>query len=94
MIIIHMLDGEQIEIHNDTILLGFNNDINNECFYLSKNYEGNVHGDFEEKGSKLATVDKRIGICGFLLSHDTFSIGHGEYKTMYFTSAVKCVEVR
>ena len=98
MVIINMLDGEKIEIHQDTILVGINNvpksDIPKEnMFYLERLYIGNLQGDYEEEGSALATTDERLGIGGFLLSHDMFSIGEGYNKTYYFTTAVKSISV-
>lgn len=98
MVIINMLDGEKIEIHQDTILVGINNlprpgNARDNEFYLERLYIGNLQGDYEEKGSALATTDERLGIGGFLLSHDMFSIGDGYDKTCYFTSAVKSISV-
>lgn len=93
-----MLDGEQIQVHEDTILVGINNapitdKTNENIFYLKQMYIGNLQGDFESDGSALSTSDERLGIGGFLLSHDLFSIGEGEDKTLYFTSAIKSISV-
>lgn len=96
MIRITMLDGETIDIQRNTILVGINNvptDTSNKEFYLEQKYLGNLNGDFEPKGSALSTVDERLGIGGFLLSHQAFSIGEGDDKTIYFTSAVKSISV-
>ena len=54
MIIINMLDGEKIEIHKDTILVGIDNaprtdKPNERLFYLQQMYIGNLQGDFEKK---------------------------------------------
>ncbi|KHD85668.1 hypothetical protein G4D61_11200 [Bacillus ginsengihumi] len=97
MVTINMLDGEKIEVHPDTILIGIDNaPITDEqpTFYLKQKYIGNLQGDFEKNGSALATKDERLGIAGFLLSHDLFSIGDGEDKTLYFTSAIKSISVK
>ncbi|MEK5008818.1 hypothetical protein MHI11_16830 [Bacillus sp. FSL K6-3312] len=98
MIVINFLDGDKIEIHQDTLLVGINNSPrtdkpNENIFYLQKEYIGNLQGDFEKEGSALSTSDERLGIGGFLLSHDMFSIGDGSDKTMYFTSAIKSISV-
>ncbi|WP_141433007.1 hypothetical protein [Bacillus sp. 03113] len=98
MVIINMLDGEKIEIHSDTILVGINNvprtdRLNERIFYLQQMYIGNKQGDFENEGSALSTTDERLGIGGFLLSHDMFSVGDGEDKTLYLTSAVKSISI-
>jgi len=98
MVIINMLDGEKIEIHEDTLLIGINNaprsdKPNENTFYLKQSYIGNLQGDFEKEGSSLATLDERLGIGGFLLSHDMFSVEDGPRETIYFTSAVKSISV-
>ncbi|MGQ3738424.1 hypothetical protein [Bacillus sp. Fil] len=98
MLILNMLDGEKIEIHEDTILVGFNNaprtdKPNERLFYLQQMYIGNVQGDFENEGSAMSTSDERLGIGGFLLSHDMFSIGEDSDATLYLTSAVKSISV-
>ena len=90
-----MLDGEKIPVHKDTVLVGINNQSSDEpkAFYLQQRYIGNLQGDFEEKGSALSTSDERLGIGGFLLSHDMFSVGDSLTATMYLTSAVKSISV-
>lgn len=97
MVVINMLDGEKIEIHKDTLLVGINNfprdNESKDEFYLQQMYIGNLDGDFEPKGSALATSDERLGIGGFVLSHDMFSIGDGVDKPLYLTSAVKSISV-
>jgi hypothetical protein len=95
LIVINFLDGEQIEVRPDTVLIGINNASKSEdrYFYLEKMYTGNLQGDYEKNGSALSTADERLGIGGFLLSHDMFSIGEGDDKTFYFTSAVKSISV-
>ncbi|PGM89365.1 hypothetical protein [Bacillus cereus] len=98
MLILNMLDGEKIEIHEDTILVGFNNaprtdKPNERLFYLQQMYIGNVQDDFENEGSAMATSDERLGIGGFLLSHDMFSIGEDSDANVYLTSAVNSISV-
>lgn len=95
MIVITMIDGQTIEVKPDTVLVGVNNlpQEGNDGFYLQRIYIGNLQGDYEKEGSALSTVDERLGIGGFLLSHDMFSIGDGPDKTLYFTSAVKSISV-
>lgn len=98
MVMINMLDGEKIEIHDNTLLVGINNasvtdNPEKNTFYLKQRYKGDLQGSFEKQGSALSTADERLGIGGFLLSHEMFSIGDGENKTLYFTSAVKSISV-
>lgn len=98
MIIINMIDGEKIKVQEDTLLVGINNASrtekpNENIFYLKQSYIGNLQGDLEKDGSALATSDERLGIGGFLLSHDMFSIEDGPSETIYFTSAVKSISV-
>ncbi|WP_282067015.1 hypothetical protein [Bacillus pumilus] len=98
MVVINFLDGDKIEIDENTLLIGINNASrtdkpNENIFYLQQMYMGNLQGDFEKDGSALATSDERLGIGGFLLSHDLFSIGDGLDKTIYFTSAIKSISV-
>lgn len=96
MIRITFIDGETIDVKNDTVLIGINNVATNpsiEEFYLQQSYIGNLDGDYEQKGSALGTADERLGIGGFLLSHQAFSIGEGSDKTIYFTTAVKSISV-
>lgn len=90
MVIINMLDGEKIQVHEDTLLIGIDNaprtdKPNENIFYLQQTYIGNLRGDFEKDGSTLSTSDERLGIGGFLLSHDMFSIDDGPGETIYFT---------
>lgn len=95
MVIINMLDGEEIPVRQDTVLVGINNASSDEprIFYLERMYRGNLQGDYEKKGSALSTSDERLGIGGFLLSHEMFSIGEGPTATFYLTSAVKSISV-
>lgn len=95
MITINMLDGEKLPVHADTVLVGYDNAtvLSPKTYYLKKSYEGNLQGDFEEKGSALSTTDERLGISGFLLSHDMFSLGDSPTATLYLTSAVKSISV-
>lgn len=95
MVIINMLDGEKIPVHENTVLVGINNASTDEpkSFYLQQVYIGNQYGTYEKKGSALSTVDERLGIGGFLLSHEMFSIGDSREATLYFTSAVKSISV-
>ncbi|WDU80008.1 hypothetical protein [Lysinibacillus sp. G01H] len=93
MIIINMIDGEKITVSPDTVLVGINNYSSDKGFYLKQNYVGDIDGNFDKKGSPLNTTDERLGIGGFLLSHQAFSIGEGEDKEIYFTSAVKSISV-
>lgn len=98
MVIINMLDGEVIEVKEETTLVGIMNaprtdKPGDEIFYLKQTYIGNLQGDYEKEGSLLATSDERLGIAGFLLSHDAFSLDDRPGETIYFTSAVKSISV-
>mgnify|MGYP001066332917 CR=1 FL=1 len=104
MIIINLLDGEKINIHEDTILNGFINaprttdEIGGSMFYLQSPYTGSIDCSFEldptpPHTGALTASDKRFAIGGFLLSHDMFSIGDELDATLYLTSAVKSISV-
>lgn len=93
MIVINMLDGEKIFVKEDTLLIGINNISSKESFYLQQNYIGNLQGDFEKEGSLLSTSDERLGIGGFILSHDMFALSDSLDATFYLTSAVKSISV-
>lgn len=93
MIIINMIDGEKIEVHRDTVLVGYNNLSTSSGFYLQKKYVGDIEGNFDKKGSPLNTADERLGIAGFLLSFECFTIGEEYNAEIHFTSAVKSISV-
>lgn len=93
MIVINMIDGEKITIYPDTVLVGIDNYSSDKGYYLKQSYVGDIAGNFDKEGSPLGTSDERLGIGGFLLSHQAFSIGEGEDKEIYFTSAVKSISV-
>ncbi|QPW49586.1 hypothetical protein G9298_18130 [Bacillus thuringiensis] len=101
MVIINMLDGEKIEIHKDTILVGLDNvqrintnEPGQNTFYLKQMYYGCLEWDvINQKSPSLVTDDERLGIGGFILSHDMFSVGDDPNATFYLTSAVKSISV-
>lgn len=93
MIIINLINGEKINISPNTVLVGIDNYSSDKGYYLKQSYVGDTDGHFDKSGSPLETVDERLGIGGFLLSHQAFSIGEGEDKEIYFTSAVKSISV-
>lgn len=93
MIVINMIDGEKITIYPDTVLVGIDNFASDKGYYLKQSYVGDIAGNFDKEGSRLGTCDERLGIGGFLLSHQAFAIGEGEDKEIYFTSAVKSISV-
>ncbi|MEH7490864.1 hypothetical protein [Neobacillus niacini] len=94
MVKITFLDGTEVLIESDTVLNGFKNYSKEPHeFYLSGEYTDSIDGQFSKNGSRLATADARVGIAGFLLSVDCFSVGYDTEETvLYFTSAVKSVE--
>jgi len=94
LVIINFIDGESIEIFEDTVLNGYNKapDDGKE-FYLNNVYSDSVNGQFSKEGSRLSTVNPKIGILGFILSVDCFSVGHDTINNVvYLSSAVKSVE--
>lgn len=94
MIIITMLDGENIEVHHNTVLVGIDNASDDFCYYLQQSFIGTRDRNYQNNdASKLSTVDERLGIGGFLLSHKMFTVDEGLDKTIYFTSAVKSISV-
>lgn len=93
MIVINMIDGEKITIYPDTVLVGIDTHSSDKRYYLKRSYVGDIAGNFDKEGSGLGTSDERLGIGGFLLSHQAFTIGEGEDKEIYFTSAVKSISI-
>jgi hypothetical protein len=92
MIVITFLDGNTIEVDDNTTLIGINNlppKDHEECFYLQQQYVSLV-----DNGLRLSTVDPRLGITGFILSHDCFSIGTDEFAPIYLKTAVKSISVK
>jgi len=88
---ITFIDGQSIDITDDTTLIGINNSLREEKddpFYLQQGYNS-----LWDNGLLLSTTDKRLGITGFILSHDCFALGEGEDKTIYMSSAVKSISV-
>jgi hypothetical protein len=94
MVIINFNDGSYLEIHSDTVLNGYKNSSDDEKeFYLRNIFTDSIDGKFSKDGSKLSTGNPKIGILGFLLSVDCFSVGvDTESNVVYFSSAVKSVE--
>ncbi|PQP82810.1 hypothetical protein C0Q44_15610 [Paenibacillus sp. PCH8] len=93
MIVISFLDGTDITITEETVLNGFRNfshDPERE-FYIKKVFSNSINGSETKEASRLSTDDKKVGIMGFVLSVDCFSIGE-ESNTLYRSSAVKSVE--
>lgn len=93
MIVISFLDGTDITITEETVLNGFRNfsdDLEKE-FYLKKVYSNSINGNETEGASRLSTDDNKVGIMGFILSVDCFSIGE-DSSIIYRSSAVKSVE--
>ncbi|MPW26429.1 hypothetical protein GC105_11575 [Alkalibaculum sp. M08DMB] len=91
MIRITFIDGEHIDISRDTTLIGINNSSRNkrdETFYLQQEYNSIV-----DNGLSLLTTDERLGITGFILSFDCFTLGESENETIYLKSAVKSISV-
>lgn len=92
MVKITFVDGTNLVINRNTVLNGFKNDTG-DVFYLENYFKDSVDGQFSKHGSMLATVNPMVGIAGFILSVDCFSVGQDtENNVIYFSSAVKSVE--
>lgn len=94
MVLINFIDGEHIEVFEDTILNGYRKtkDDGSE-FYLANVYSNSIDSQLSKEASRLSTVNPKIGISGFLLSVDCFSLGlDTENNVLYFTSSIKSVE--
>ncbi|MCG7377408.1 hypothetical protein MH215_10410 [Paenibacillus sp. ACRSA] len=95
MIVITFLDDSSITIENDTVLNGYKNDSDDpkESYYLRQVYSNSIDGSEGKEASRLTTVDGKVGVMGFILSVDCFSIGRNtESNILYRSSAVKSVE--
>ena len=94
--VITMLDGEKIEVFNDTLVVGYDDASNIEekdgMFYSSQIYANTLQGDIGV--SKLATGKPLVGLIGFLSKATFFSLGDSidsKDIVIYKTSAVKSV---
>lgn len=88
MVRITFLDGSKVDLDRDPCLVGINNasDVKNG-FYLQQ-----VYNSGWDKQSLTSTSDERLGICGFILSHDAFALDESIGAPIYFKTSVKCVE--
>ncbi|QAR59235.1 hypothetical protein BS11774_01205 [Bacillus subtilis] len=89
---ITFLDGEELIIERDTFINGYKAD----GFYLQNVFTDTIDGHMSTgKADELsiATTNPKIGITGFILSVDCFSIGlDHESNKHYLSSAVKSIE--
>lgn len=95
MVKITFLDGSSILIKKDTVLNGYKNYSDNpeREYYLQQVFSNSIDGMEGYEASRLVTVDEKVGVMGFILSVDCFSIGqYEESNTLYLSSAVKSVE--
>lgn len=93
MVVINFLDGTHLFIEKDTVLNGYKNNKSDEEFYLSNVFSDSIDGHLSKEASKLSTVNPQIGILGFILSVDCFSVGYDtENNIVYLSTAVKSVE--
>lgn len=91
MIRIHFLDSTSVAVSAETPFVGIHNcpcTDTDSGFYVQQHYNA-----LHDKKSRLSTVDERLGILGFLLSHPCFMLKDDEYGTIYFTSAIKAISV-
>lgn len=91
LIRINFLDGTYIDISSDTHLVGISRcsrKTKSDCSFRTREYNW-----FDNKGLGLSTVDERLGVTGFILSYDCFSVGNNADDTVYLQSAVKSVTV-
>ncbi|WP_340397992.1 hypothetical protein NST50_13870 [Paenibacillus sp. FSL E2-0202] len=95
MVIINFLDGTHLIIEKETILNGYKNlesDKETE-FYLEEVFSDNIDGLISKKASKLSSTNLKVGIVGFILSVDCFTVGHDtENSPIYLSNSVKSVE--
>lgn len=105
---ITFLDGSKITIENETVINGYMNDsdvtkgtenedtepkIPEKEFYIRQFYSNSIDGSEGKEASLLATSDFKIGIMGFVLSVDCFSIGRDTRNaTLYRSSSVRSVD--
>ncbi|MFW5438821.1 hypothetical protein [Paenibacillus apiarius] len=94
MVKITFLDNSELHIKADTVLNGYKrSDKVGAEYYLTNVFTDSIDGKFSKEGSLVATVNPKVGISGFLLSVDCFSVGlDTENNVLYFSSAVKSVE--
>ncbi|WP_010500614.1 hypothetical protein [Paenibacillus elgii] len=92
MVKINFLDGTELVIHEDTVLNGYKSS-EGISYYLERHSRDSINGFFNKEGSPLATVNPMVGVMGFILSFDCFSVGlDTENNVLYLPSSVKSVE--
>ncbi|MDT1946056.1 hypothetical protein CKN99_05980 [Carnobacterium maltaromaticum] len=92
--VITMLDGEKIEIFDETLLVAYDDESNIEekegCFYSKQIYINSLQGD--NGISQIATSSPLVGLMGLLSKATFFSIGDNidsDDIIIYKTSAIK-----
>ncbi|MDM5283794.1 MULTISPECIES: hypothetical protein [Peribacillus] len=97
MVLITLIDGQTLEINEDTVLNGYKAtaaDSDTE-FYLNQLYSNSINGklSFNKEASALNTAIPMVGIAGFIGSVDYFSIGlDTDNAVLYKATAVKSVQ--
>jgi hypothetical protein len=93
LVTINFLDGDHLVIEKDTVLNGYKKIEGENEFYLKNVFSDSIDGHNSKEASKLSTVNPQIGILGFILSVDCFSIGPDtENNVVYLSTSVKSVE--
>ena len=92
--VITMLDGEKIEIFDETLLVAYDDASNDEekdgCFYSKQIYINTLKGALGI--SKISTTSPLVGLMGLLSKATFFSIGdniNSDDIVIYKTSAIK-----
>jgi len=91
MVRITFIDGQHVDVTDETVLIGINNSSNssvgnNNSFYLQEEYNSQT-----DNSAALKKQDKLKGIASFILSHHCFSIGNNEGEEIFMTTAVKSI---
>lgn len=93
MVLITFLDGQTIQINEDTILNGYK--ATDGEYYLEQLYSNSINGklSFNKEASAFSTAIPMVGIAGFIGSVDYFSIGlDTENNVLYKATSVKSIQ--
>lgn len=91
MVRITFIDGQHVDVTDETVLVGINNSSsnsvgNNNSFFLQEEYNSQT-----DNSAALKKQDKLKGIASFILSHHCFSIGTDNDEEIFMTTAVKSI---
>jgi hypothetical protein len=93
MVKIKFSDGTSILIREGTLVNGYKNSSadKDQEFYLERVFSDSTNGINSTNGSRLSTSNPMVGIMGFILSVDCFTIDDDQDK-LFKSSAVVSVE--